>query len=180
MVKKTVNARLAANGSPRTDLTNGSVGAAASCRMAAFAPDFLVGIEKWTQWSADIGDAFFRRATSNGEYMFGPLRNGGPGILNECVFMARRRRLRMRRLVRRRNNPEVHGPFLTPRRIFSSGRMGARLVRSQLTLAIFWRAEVSAGVVYPCAYGAAPGLGLPRRGHSLNWVQQARQKPSFD
>ena len=171
---------MAANGSQRTDKWFSRCGRQLPAGCVSLRPYHFHLISLSASKSGHIRNAFFRRATSNGDCMFGPLRNGGPGILNECVFMARRRRLRMRRLVRRRNNPEVHGPFLTPRRIFSSGRMGARLVRSQLTLAIFWRAEVSAGVVYPCAYGAAPGLGLPRRGHSLNWVQQARQKPSFD
>ena len=75
--------------------------------------------------SGHIRNVFFRRATKNGDCMFGPLQNGGPGILNECggcgrphmVFMARWRHLGMRCLNRRRSNPEVHGPFLTPRRI---------------------------------------------------------------
>ena len=52
------------------------------------------------------------------------------------------------------------------------------MVRSHPTLAIFLRAEVSAGVVYPFDYGTAPGLGFPRRGHSSN-RDHCRPFPSF-
>ena len=123
--QKTVKARLAANGSQRTDKWFSGCGRQLPAGCVSLRPYHFHLISLSASKSGHIRNAFFRRATSNGDCMFGPLRNGGPGILNECggcgrphmVFMARWRHLGMRCLNRRRSNPEVHGPFLTPRRI---------------------------------------------------------------